>query len=43
MVSLRRELADAVAELGQARERITELEDRLRKSCLLNSSIPAIG
>jgi hypothetical protein len=32
VVSLRRELADAVAELGRARERIAELEDRLRKS-----------
>lgn len=42
VVSLRRELADAVAELGRARERITELEDRLRKSSR-NSSIPPSG
>lgn len=39
MVSLRRELADAVAELGRAREKIAELEDRLRKTSR-NSSIP---
>jgi len=42
VVSLRRELADAVAELGRARERIAELEDRLRKSSR-NSSIPPSG
>lgn len=41
VVSLRRELADAVAELGRARRRIAELEDRLRKS--RNSSVPPSG
>jgi transposase len=39
VVSLRRELADAVAELGRAAERIAELEDRLRKTSR-NSSVP---
>jgi transposase len=42
VVSLRRELADAVAELGRARDRIAELEDRLGKSSR-NSSIPPSG
>jgi transposase len=39
VVSLRRELADAVAELGRATGRIAELEDRLRKTSR-NSSVP---
>jgi transposase len=39
VVSLRGELADAVAELGRAAERIAELEDRLRKTSR-NSSVP---
>jgi transposase len=42
VVSLRRELADAVAELGRAAERIAELEDRLRKTSR-NSSMPPSG
>ena len=39
MVSLRQELADAVAELGRAAGRIAELEDQLRKTSR-NSSRP---
>ena len=39
VVSLRQELADAVAELARAAERIAELEDRLRKTSR-NSSVP---
>jgi transposase len=42
VVSLRGELADAVAELARATERIAELEDRLKKSSR-NSSIPPSG
>ena len=42
VASLRRELADVAAELGRARERIAELEDRLRKTSR-NSSIPPSG
>ena len=39
VVSLRQELADAVAELGRAAGRIAELEDRLRQTSR-NSSVP---
>ena len=39
VVSLRQELADAVAELARAAGRIAELEDRLRKTSR-NSSVP---
>ena len=39
MVSLRQELADAVAELARAAGRIAELEDRLRQTSR-NSSVP---
>ena len=42
MVSLRGELADAVAELARSAERIAELEDRLRKTSR-NSSRPPSG
>jgi len=42
VVSLRGELADAVAELARARERIAELEGRLRKTSR-NSSRPPSG
>jgi transposase len=42
VVSLRGELADAVAELGRAAGRIAELEDRLRKTSR-NSSRPPSG
>jgi hypothetical protein len=42
VVSLRRELADAAAELGRAAGRIAELEDRLRKTSR-NSSQAAVG
>ena len=42
VMSLRGELADAVAELGRAAERIAELEDRLRKTSR-NSSMPPSG
>jgi transposase len=42
VVSLRGELADAVAELARAQERIAELEDRLRKTSR-NSSRPPSG
>ena len=42
VVSLRGDLADAVAELTRARERIAELEDRLRKTSR-NSSRPPSG
>ncbi len=42
VVSLRGELAGAVAELARATERIAELEDRLRKTSR-NSSRPPSG
>jgi transposase len=42
VVSLRQELADAVAELARAAGRIAELEDRLRKTSR-NSSLPPSG
>jgi len=42
VVSLRGELADAVAELGRAAGRIAELEDRLRQTSR-NSSKPPSG
>ena len=42
VVSLRGELADAVAGLARAQERIAELEDRLRKTSR-NSSAPPSG
>jgi len=42
VVSLRGDLADAVAELARAAERIAELEDRLRKTSR-NSSRPPSG
>ncbi len=42
VVSLRAELADAVAELARAQERVAELEDRLRKTSR-NSSRPPSG
>jgi len=41
VVSLRRELADAVAELGRAAGRIAELEDQLRKTSRNSSKPPS--
>ena len=41
MVSLRQELADAVAELARAAERIAELEDQLRKTSRNSSKPPS--
>jgi len=46
VVSLRRELADAVAELARAQGRIAELEDRLRKTSRfseLQAIVPGAG